>query len=133
MGGVSEFHLLGESVGVEPVQQLGAVRGDDLGLRKMNVRVDEAGHDQTWAVVVGRQARRQGRQKVRSLSSGGDDAFCAGDQPVLDIADGFLAILLRVSGKPQQPPAQRRVWERGVAVRHDPPFFVPRPAPPVWP
>ena len=79
------------------------------------------------------EAARQGLQKARCLSNGGDDASGADDQPVLDIADGPVAVVLRVAGKPQQPPAQRRVREGGVAVCHDPPFFVPRPAPPVWP
>ena len=43
--GVAELRLFREGVVVQPVEQFGAVGGDDLHLREMHMRVDEAGQD----------------------------------------------------------------------------------------
>ena len=45
-------HLGREGVGVQPVEQLGAVAGDDVQLRAVDVGVDEAGQDQAAGVLV---------------------------------------------------------------------------------
>jgi hypothetical protein len=62
---VDEARFLGESVGVQPFQQLGAIGRDDLHLREMHMRVDEARQDQrcgrwsmtstspAWAAILG--------------------------------------------------------------------------------
>ncbi len=46
MLGVGELAFAGESVGVEPVEQLLAVRADHAGLRQVDMSVDETGCDQ---------------------------------------------------------------------------------------
>ncbi len=46
-----ETAFLGKGVGVQPLEQVGRIGGDHLHLRKMQVHVDEAGHDQMRAVV----------------------------------------------------------------------------------
>jgi hypothetical protein len=51
MGAFDETAFLGEGVGVEPLQQVGSIGGDDLHLREMQMSIDEAGHDQMRAMV----------------------------------------------------------------------------------
>ena len=66
MGGVGEFLLLDKGVVVEPVEQLRAVGADHLGLRIMDVGVDEArGHDAAGMIVDDRAARRAGENVAR--------------------------------------------------------------------
>ena len=54
--GVPEAAFLGKGVSVQPVQQLGSKRGQHLHLREMQMRVDEARHDQVRAMVDDRCA-----------------------------------------------------------------------------
>ena len=49
VGAVGEFLLLDEGVFLQPFEQLRAVGRDHLGLRIMDMRVDEARHDQPSA------------------------------------------------------------------------------------
>ena len=49
--GVGEFRLLREGVVVQPFEQFGAVGGDHLHLREMDMRVDEARQEQVRPVV----------------------------------------------------------------------------------
>ncbi|MCY1242367.1 hypothetical protein D9M72_553250 [compost metagenome] len=51
MGGFDETALLREGVGVQPFEQIGCVGRHHLHLREMQVRVDEAGHDQVRAMI----------------------------------------------------------------------------------
>ena len=60
---VEELGLLGKGVVVQPVEQLGAIGGDDLHLREMHMRVDEARQDQMRPVVD--QSRRRRRPAAR--------------------------------------------------------------------
>ena len=46
MRGIGEFLLLDKSIVLQPVEELRPVGADDLGLRIVDVRVDEAGHDE---------------------------------------------------------------------------------------
>ena len=66
MGGVGEFLLLDKRVVVQPVDELRAVGADHLGLRIMDVGVDEAGgHDAVGMIVDDRAARRAGENVAR--------------------------------------------------------------------
>ena len=74
---VGELRLFGKGVGVQPVEQFGAVGGDHLHLRKMHMRVDEAGQHQMRPVVdrfrrLRRPAvrRRRSRRRRRSCRRG---------------------------------------------------------------
>ena len=52
MAGVGMARLGGKGVRRQPVEQLAAVAGDDVELRAVHVRVDEAGHDEAARVLV---------------------------------------------------------------------------------
>ena len=70
----SAWRALGrEGVGVEPVEQLGAVAGDHVELRAVHMGVDEAGHHQPAAVV----------ERSSTIASG-TSRCAAGDAAVLD-------------------------------------------------
>ncbi len=56
---IGEFLLLDEGVFLQPIEKLRAVGADDAGLGIMDVRVDEAGHDELARPVVDRGARRR--------------------------------------------------------------------------
>ena len=64
MRGIGEFLLFDERVIVQPVEQLRAVRADHLGLRIVDVGVDETGHDEQAGVIVDDRAWRGARQNV---------------------------------------------------------------------
>ena len=49
--GVGEFRLFRKRIGVQPVEQFGAIGRDDLHLREMRMRVDEARQHQMRPVV----------------------------------------------------------------------------------
>ena len=55
VGRIGVFLLLDESVFLQPFQELRAVGGDHLGLRQMDVRVDEARHDQRVGMMRDRR------------------------------------------------------------------------------
>ncbi len=48
---IGKFLFFDKGVGIQPVEQLGAERPDDLALRKMQVRVDETRQDQMGPVI----------------------------------------------------------------------------------
>ncbi len=62
---IGEFLLLDEGVFLQPFEQLGAVGRDHLGLRKMDVRVDEARHDQRVGKMLDRHSGGKPRASVR--------------------------------------------------------------------
>ena len=72
VGRVLELLLLDEGVFLQPFQQLRAVGADHLGLRVVDVGVDQPGQDELIRIVVDRRARRQRRQQRRRLAHGGD-------------------------------------------------------------
>jgi hypothetical protein len=51
MLGLCEFLLFHEDIGVQPFQQLRAVGGDRLGLRKMQMRVDQARQNEMGPMI----------------------------------------------------------------------------------
>ena len=85
----AEAGLLGEGIGVEPVEQLRPPAGDDLHLREMDMGVDEARQDQMRAVVDFRQAWvAQGG----IVADGGDLAGINDDGAVLVIGEGGFGL-----------------------------------------
>ena len=81
---VAELALGREGIGFEPRQQAGRGRGDHVGLRVMQVGVDEAGHDQLAAVVVhGRRRPAASAASVRVVAGGLDLAAVDDQQAVL--------------------------------------------------
>ena len=71
IGAVGKAHLLGEGVGVQPVDQPLAPTGDDRGLGIVDVGVDEAGRDQVLSVIMHARAG-MGRAQGSGLAHGGD-------------------------------------------------------------
>ena len=68
MRGIGEFLLFDERIVVQPVEQLRAVGADDLGLRIMDVGVDETGHDETSRNDRRRVAPRGARARMSRAS-----------------------------------------------------------------
>ena len=64
MRGIGEFLLLDEGVVMKPVEQLRAVGSDHLGLRIVDVGVDEAGHDEAAGVIVNDRVPRRAGENV---------------------------------------------------------------------
>ena len=90
VGRVGEFLLLDEGVFFQPVQQLRPVGGDDLGLREMDVGVDEARQHQPAAMVVDRDAVRHLAAQRGPVPHRGDAAIDPDQQqPVLVMAQGI--------------------------------------------
>ena len=109
---VGEPSLDGERVALEPFEELLAVRGDDIGLRVVNVRVDEPRHDQLAGVVDDLCALRQpGQQRVRRAGSG-DLAVVQHQQAVVEILVGALPELVRVADEVEEGAAERLVPRR---------------------
>ena len=68
-----------EGVLLKPVEELGAVGGDDLRLGEMDVGIDEAGQDELVAVVVDHDVRRAMVLDSRRVVDGGDPAIIDDD------------------------------------------------------
>ena len=77
-GGIGKALFGREGVGIQPVEQAGAVAGDHVQLRRMDVGVDEAGHQQSAAVVFTPPVGA-GVQRLRT----GDAAVFVDQQPVV--------------------------------------------------
>src|SRR5262249_45773543 len=101
MRGIGEFLLLDESVFLQPLEQLRAVGCDHLGLRIVDVRVDEAWHDQKIGKMLDRKSSRKLRRQLRCRPRGFDLPVFNEDNAILDVA-----IALRIAG------AVRRAQER---------------------
>ena len=108
MRGIGEFLLLDERIVMEPVEQLRAVGADHLGLRIMDVRVDEAGHDEAAGMIVDNRALRRAGENVARFADRLDPAAGDQDRAVLDE---------RMSGRSA---CRRIVVERQDAAANDP-------------
>ncbi|AEM41623.1 hypothetical protein KVU_1784 [Ketogulonicigenium vulgare WSH-001] len=73
IGGVGKACLLGEGIGVQPVDQPFAPAGDNAGLRVMHMGVDEPGRDQRVAIIGDLRIRVAGAEAIR-LIHGSDHA-----------------------------------------------------------
>ena len=110
--GVGEAPLDRERIALEPFEELLAVGGDDVGLRIVDVRVDEARHDQLAGIVGELHALRQpGQQRVRRAGSG-DLAVVQHQQAVVEILVGALPELVRVADEVEEGAAERLVPRR---------------------
>ena len=96
--GIGEFLLLDEGVFLQPFEQLRAVGRDHLGLREMDVRVDESRQDQGVGENLHRYAGRQPRRDVVRRPDRFDPAVFHQDDAVFD-----EAIALRVAGAGRRP------------------------------
>ena len=85
MGGIGEFLLLDEGIVVQPIEELRAVGADDLSLRIVDVRVDEAGHDKAAGMIVDCRAWRRACKHLARLSYGFDKSVRDQNRPVLEI------------------------------------------------
>ena len=79
---VFELAFTGEGVGVEPVEQLFAIRADHAGLRQMDVGVDEPGSDQRIRVFDQGHIIAQGAEQFLGRAHGLDDAVFDHQQAV---------------------------------------------------
>ncbi len=90
---VSKACLFRESIVVQPVQKLVAPGGDDLHLRKVDVGVDETGHQKMRTVI-----RDRGTWCLRgdSVKTAGRKDAAVFDQngPILDIGIGFCVLFV---------------------------------------
>src|SRR5215472_2173877 len=98
---IGEFLLLDEGVFLQPFEQLRAVGCDHLGLRIMDVRVDEARHDQEIGKMLDRKSGRKLRRQLRCRPRRFYLPVFSEDNAIHDIA-----IALRIAG------AARRAQER---------------------
>ena len=85
MTGIDEFLLFDKRIVVQPVEQLRAVGADDLGLRIMDVGVDEPGHDEAAGMVVDRRAVRGARENVPRFADRLDPPVPGKNGPVVEI------------------------------------------------
>ena len=91
MRGVGEFLLFDKRIIVQPVEQLRAVGADHLGLRIMDMGVDEAGHDQRAGVIVDDRARRRAPENVVRLADRLNQSASDENSAVLDEGVGARA------------------------------------------
>jgi hypothetical protein len=69
---VGEALFFDEGVGVEPFEQVGGVAGGHLHLREVNMRVDEAGHQQMRPMINDLDVRWRLRGDI-PIGAGSDD------------------------------------------------------------
>ena len=79
--GVDELGLFGKGVVVQPVEQFGAIGGDDLHLREMHMGVDEAGQEEMRPVVDHLDAVAGLRRDLGIGADGGDLAVARSAAP----------------------------------------------------
>ncbi len=70
VSGVGKLPLGRVRVSLQPRQQAGRRRGDHVGLRVVEMGVDEARHDQFSAIVLQRRARRQASLEFGKIADG---------------------------------------------------------------
>ena len=88
MSGVREAAFGRERVVVQPVEQLRGRGRDHVGLRIVDVRVDEARHQQAARMVHDLRSRRQGRQQVARFACSFYEAIFHDQQAVVEILHG---------------------------------------------
>ncbi len=108
MRGFDEAAFFREGVGVQPFEQVGCVGGDHLHLRKVQMRVDEARHNEVWAVV---DLDRICRSLLPDVGIGADrrDLACLDQQAAV----ALVAVAVRISD------AEGRALEREQAPAQD--------------
>ena len=105
---VAELRLFGKGVGVQPVEQLGAVAGDHLHLREMRMRVDEARHHEMRAMIDRLDAVAGTRGDLGVVASIGNAAVTHEQAAILLVAVGRTVVpASRFAEKRQQPGADQ--------------------------
>ncbi len=99
---------VGERVRVEPRQQARRGRRDHVGLRIVNVRVDEARHDEFVAHVLHR-TRRRALRRERGIRARCDDMAVFDDQQAVLAEDRRIGRARRIAVKGQQLRAKCRL------------------------
>ena len=99
MLGIGESLFFDESVIIEPVEQLRAVGAGHLGLRIMDVRVDEPRTDQAARMIVDERAGRRALKDVARFADRLDEAASNQDRSVLDERTSARAALGRIAGE----------------------------------
>jgi len=74
---IAKSLFLNEGVGLQPIQQLCPVRGDNLCLRVMHMGVDKTRHDQLAGIVIDRCSIGQVSHQVGGLANLCDEAIRA--------------------------------------------------------
>ena len=106
-GRVGEARLLGEGVGVQPVEELRAPGSDHLCLRHVDVGVDEPRHHQVRPVVDDLDAFARRLHHTLRGAGGHDPPVADQDRPVLAVGVGRrVPETVRFRQEPQQTPAQ---------------------------
>ena len=91
MRGIGEFLLFDKRVVAQPVQQLRAVGADHLGLRIMDMGVDETGHDERARVIVDDRAWRGARKNVARFADRLNQSASDKNRAVVDEGIGARA------------------------------------------
>ncbi len=115
MRGIGEGRFSGEDVPFQPVEELFAISRDAVHLRVVDMRIDEAGHDQAGQMFdrhIGEAGREIGIGAARD-----DDAVFDDQQTVGVVADG-LRIDDRVAAYRQDCPSKCAGHQSGSAVRN---------------
>ena len=87
--GIAEPALLRKGVSLQPRQQLLAVGRDDVGLRVVHMRVDEAGQNQVTTPVIDASTGRQTDKQVRGVSDCSDPAAGDDHESVRNVMKGI--------------------------------------------
>lgn len=100
ISGIAEAHLLGEGVGLEPVDQPLAPARDDGGLRIVHMGIDEARRDQRLP-VIGHPRAGMGRAQRLGRTHGGDAPVLHQNGAVALVARRGLALKERIGREGQ--------------------------------
>ena len=104
---IGEFGLLRKGVFLQPVEQLGAPGGNDLHLRVMRMRIDEAGHNQMRAMIDDLRPVCFQRREIRTF---GDPAVPDPNTAILDIAERSCVIVAgRLVPEAENPASQDEI------------------------
>ena len=113
---IVEAALGGKGVALQPVQQMAAAGRDHVGLRHVDVGVDEAGHYQRVPVFGQRASRRQLPQQVLGRAEGSDAAVVDHQHAVVVVFIGLgVAVNAGVGEKVQHRAAVRAELAHGGA------------------
>ena len=89
---VAEPLLFNERAGFQPFKQGSGVGGDDLHLRKMDMRVDEPRRQKMWPVVIHGNVRASQTANSPVIAGCRDDTVLDQHRAILDIAIGSVVL-----------------------------------------
>ncbi|ENT02637.1 hypothetical protein B989_00639 [Brucella sp. 56/94] len=107
---VGKFLLGHKCIGVEPFQKIGSIGSHDLRLRIMDMRVDEARHNEVRAVIGEFHIRARFTADLGIVAKAQDTAVFDQNRTVFDIAIGMAVIeALRLVTKSQHTAADEKL------------------------